>query len=140
MLPRHARCVLSCLHCNRHSFLLSSYLFIIGRIKNPCCSTCRQLSQGTSNLILYRLYAPLALGLLSVFARPLAQALGSCLASGAPWSSAMHPFFGRGWVATIITVSARVANCSKLSSLLIFDCFFFKPWSFHIISQPFFKN
>ena len=32
ILPRHARCVLSRLRCNGHSFLLSSYLSRIGRI------------------------------------------------------------------------------------------------------------
>ena len=36
MLIRHARCVLSRLRCNGHSFLFSSYLFRIGRIENPC--------------------------------------------------------------------------------------------------------
>ena len=38
VLPRHARCVLSRLRCNRHSLLLSSYLSRIGRIENPSCS------------------------------------------------------------------------------------------------------
>ena len=53
MLPRHARCVLSRLRCNGHSFLLSSYLFRIGRIENPSCSTCGHSSQDTSHLILH---------------------------------------------------------------------------------------
>ena len=53
VLPRHARCVLSRLRCNRHSLLLGSYLFRIGRIENPSCSACRHSSQGTSHLILH---------------------------------------------------------------------------------------
>ena len=40
VFPRHARCVLSRLHCNGHSLLLSSYLCRIGRIENPSCSAC----------------------------------------------------------------------------------------------------
>ena len=52
-LPRHARCVLSHLHCNVHSLLLSSYLSRIGRIKNSSCSTCRHSSQITSHLSLH---------------------------------------------------------------------------------------
>ena len=35
VLPRHACCVLSRLHCNGHSLLLGSYLSRIGRIENP---------------------------------------------------------------------------------------------------------
>ena len=53
VLPRHTRCVLSDLHCNRHSLLLSSYLFRIGKIKNPSYSACGHLSQDTSHLILH---------------------------------------------------------------------------------------
>ena len=53
VLPRHARCVLSCLCCNGHSLLLSSFLSRIGRIKNPSCSNCGHLSQDTSHLILH---------------------------------------------------------------------------------------
>ena len=34
VLPRHARCVFSRLHCNGHSLLLSSYLSRIGRMEN----------------------------------------------------------------------------------------------------------
>ena len=51
LLPWHARCVLSCLCCNRHSLLLSFYLTRSGRIKNPLCSTYRHLPQDTSHLI-----------------------------------------------------------------------------------------
>ena len=53
VLPRHARCVLFRLRCNRHSLLLSSYLSRIGRIKNISCSTCGDLSQDTSHFILH---------------------------------------------------------------------------------------
>ena len=53
VLPCHARCVLSCLHSNRHSPLLSSYLSRIARIENPSCSTCKHSSQDTSHLILH---------------------------------------------------------------------------------------
>ena len=53
MLPRHARCVLSCLCWYGHSLVLGSYLFRIGRIKNPSCSACGHSSQDTSHLILH---------------------------------------------------------------------------------------
>ena len=53
VLPRHARCVLSRLCCNRHCLLLSSCLFRISRIDNSSCSACGHLSQNTSHLILH---------------------------------------------------------------------------------------
>ena len=53
VLPRHARCVLSRLHCIEHSLLLGSYLSRIGRIENPSCSACGHSSQGISHLILH---------------------------------------------------------------------------------------
>ena len=53
VLPRHARCVLSRLRCNKHSLLLSSYLCRIGRIENSSCSACGHSSQDTSHLILH---------------------------------------------------------------------------------------
>ena len=53
VLPRHARCVLSCLRCNGHSLLLGSYLSRMGKIENPLCSTCGHLSEDTSHLILH---------------------------------------------------------------------------------------
>ena len=101
VLPRHARCVLSHLRCNRHSLLLGSYLSRIGRIENPSCSACGHSSQDTSHLILHcpaMDSAPLTLWRLSVSVRPLVQTLGSCPDSGAPWSSAMPPSLGRGRV------------------------------------------
>ena len=53
VLPRHARCVLSRLRCNGHSFLLGSYLSRIGRIENPFCSACGRSSKDISHLILH---------------------------------------------------------------------------------------
>ena len=53
VLPRHARCVLSCLCCNEHSLRLGSYLSRIGKIENPSCSTCGHSSQDISHLILH---------------------------------------------------------------------------------------
>ena len=53
LVLRHARCVLSCLRCNGHSLLLSSYLSRIGRIENPSCSACGHSSHDTSHLILH---------------------------------------------------------------------------------------
>ena len=86
VLPHHARCVLFCLCCNRHSLLLGSYLSRIGRIENPLCSACRHSSQDTSHLILQ---CPATDSLRcslfgnSVSLRSLVQTLGSFLASGA---------------------------------------------------------
>ena len=51
VLPRHARCVLSRLRCNKHSLLLGSYLTRIGRIENPSCIACGHSSQDISHLI-----------------------------------------------------------------------------------------
>ena len=53
MLSRHARCVLSRLCCNGHSFVLGSYLSRIGRIENPSSSACGHSSQDVSHLILH---------------------------------------------------------------------------------------
>ena len=53
VLPRHARCVLSRLHCNGHSLFFGSYLSRIGRIENPSCSACGHSSQDISHLILH---------------------------------------------------------------------------------------
>ena len=89
VISRHARGALSRFRCNGHSPLLSSYLFRIYRIENFSCSACGHLSFH-STLSSYRLFVPLALLL-----RPLVQALESCTASGAPWSSAMPPSLGQ---------------------------------------------
>ena len=53
VLPRHARCVFSRLHCNEHNLLLSSYLSRIGRIENPSCSARGYPPQDTSHLVLH---------------------------------------------------------------------------------------
>ena len=53
VLPRHARCVLSCLRCNGHSLLLGFYLSRIGRIEKSSCSACGHPSQDISHLILH---------------------------------------------------------------------------------------
>ena len=53
VLPRHARCVLSCLRCNGHSLLLGSYLSGIGRNENPSCGARGHSSEDTSHLILH---------------------------------------------------------------------------------------
>ena len=53
MLPHHAHCVLSHLHCNGHSLLLGSYPSKIGRIKNHCCSACGHSAQDISPLIFH---------------------------------------------------------------------------------------
>ena len=93
MLPRHARCVLSRLRCNEHSVLSGSYLSGIGRIENPSCSACGHSSQDTTHLILH---CPATDSLRrSLFGDSLVQALGSCPASTAPWSSAMLPSLGK---------------------------------------------
>ena len=60
-----------------------------------------------SALSSYGLFAPLTLWRLSDSVRPLVQTLGSCPASGAPWSSAMPPFLGRGRVTNNINKLAR---------------------------------
>ena len=105
-LPRHARCVLSRLRCNGHSLLISSYLSRIGRIVSHSCSACGHPSQDTSHLILHcpatdSMHRLLFGDFLSQ--RSLVQALRSCPASGAPWSSAMPLFLGRGRVTTTTT-------------------------------------
>ena len=94
MLPRHARCVLSCLRCNGHSILLGS--FQDWQNRESFCSAWGHLPPGHllshSALSSYVILAPLALWRLSISLRPQIQALGSCPAFGAPWSSAMpHP-------------------------------------------------
>ena len=98
VLPRHARCVLSRLRCNGHSLLLGSYLSRIGRIEKPSCRVCGHSSQDISHLILHcPATDSLRRSLFGDSLQPLVQTLGNCLASGAPWSSAMPPSLGRGW-------------------------------------------
>ena len=84
------------LRCNGHSLLLGSYLSRIGRIENPSCSACGHSSQDISHLILHCLATDSLRRSLFVSLRSLVQTLGSCPASGAPWSSAMPQSLGRG--------------------------------------------
>ena len=114
MPPRHACCVLSlCLRCNGHSLLLSSYLSRIGRIENPFCSACEHPSQHIFHFILHTVhFLRCSLFANSLSQRPLVEALGSCLASGAPWSSAILPSLGRGRVATTTTTTTTATYCS----------------------------
>ena len=113
VLPRHARCVLSRLRCNGHSLLLGSYLSRIGRIENPSCSASGHSSQDICHLILH---CPATDSLRRSFfgdsasLRPLVQTLGSCPASGAPWSSAMPPSLGRGRVTNTNSSSIITAD------------------------------
>ena len=60
------------------------------------------------------LFAPLTFWQFFVSLRPLVQALGSCSASGAPWSSAMLPPFGRGRVTTTISRHTSHVNVFPL--------------------------
>ena len=100
VLPRHN---LSRLRCNGHSLLLGSYLSRIDRIKNPSCSACGHSSQDNSHLILH---CPATDSMRrSLFGDSLVQTLGSCPASGAPWSSAMPPSLGRDRLNNESTVS-----------------------------------
>ena len=101
VLLRHARCVLSRLRCNGHSLRLGSYLWD-WQNRESFLQRLWTLVPGHlsshSALSSYGLFAPLTLWRLSVSFRPLVQPLGSCPASGAPWSSAMPPSLGRGRV------------------------------------------
>ena len=101
-LHRHARCVLSRLHCNGHSLRIGSYLSRIGRIENPPCSACGHTSQEISHLILH---CPATDSLRrSLFGNSLSLSTtsgpdpGELPGFGAPWSSAMPPSHGRGRV------------------------------------------
>ena len=113
MLCRHVCCVLSRLHCNGNSLLLGSYLSRIGRTENPSCSACRHSSQDISHLILHcpatdslrRSLFGDSLSLYDLWSRPW-----SCLASGAPWSSAMPRSLGRG----------RVTNNKQIYSFMAY--------------------
>ena len=108
VLSRHFCCVFSRLRCNGHSLLLSFYLCKIDRIENAFSSTCGHSSQNTSHLILH---CPAADSLRrslfgdSLSLQPLVQALESCPASWAPWSSTTPPCLGRDRVT--ITVRPR---------------------------------
>ena len=103
VLPHHAHCILSRLRCTRHSLLLKSYLSRISTIENSLCSAYSHSSQDTSHLILHcpatdSLHCLLCGDFVSL--QLLVQALESCPASGASWSSAMPSSLGRGRVTT----------------------------------------
>ena len=79
-----------------HSFLLSR-----PSIENSFCSACGHSSQDTSHLILHcpatdYLRRSLFGDSLFLFLQSPVQALWSCPAFGAPWSSAMPPSLGMG--------------------------------------------
>ena len=99
----HARCVFSRLCYNRHSLLLAPISLELAESKIFLAALAdtrpRNLSSHSA-LSSYGLFASLALWQFSVSVRPLVHALKSCSASGASWSSTIHPFFGRGRVTT----------------------------------------
>ena len=101
-LPRHARCVLSRLRFNGHGLLLRSYLSRNWRIENPSCTVkCLRtlVSEHLSShsaLSSFGLFSPLTLWRLSVSLYDLWSRPWELPGSGAPWSSAMPPFIGRG--------------------------------------------
>ena len=81
----------------------------IGRIENPSCSARGHPSHDTSHLIL-QCPAMDCLGclLFGNFLSPCdfwSRPLGSCPASGAPWSSAMPSSLGRGRATTTTTTA-----------------------------------
>ena len=113
VLLRHPSCVLSRLRCNGHSLLLGSYLFRIGRIENPFCSACEHSSQDISHLILHIPATNSLRRSLFVSLRSLVQTLGSCPAFGAPWSSAMPPSLGMGWVTNNNSNMSLTKSCVR---------------------------
>ena len=95
--------------CNRKSSrtpVLISYLSRINRIENSSCSVCGHTTQNTSHLILHcPATDSLRRLLFGDFLSPLAQTLGSCPTSGAPWSSAMPISLRRGCITTTTTTT-----------------------------------
>ena len=89
VLSHPARPVLSRLRFKGHSLLLHSNL--------------SKLAESKILLAEPTVSAPRAIWRLSVNLSPLVQALGSCPASGALWSSAMPPSHKRGRVTTTTT-------------------------------------
>ena len=114
MLLRHARCVLSRLHCNRHSLLLSSYLSRIGRIENSSCSARGHLSSHSA-LSSYGLCAAHSLSLYDLWSRPwgVARLLGLHGLAPCP-----HPSEGVGKSTTTLNWcqkkrNHKVSTCPK---------------------------
>ena len=106
ILPHRARCVFSRLCSNKYSLLLSSYLSRLAEFRilsaAPADTVPGHLSSHSA-LSSLGLFAALTLWRLSVSIRFLFEALGSCPASEAPWSSTMPPSLGWGQVKTTIT-------------------------------------
>ena len=102
VLPCHAHCVLSRLCSNGHSLLYPLFLsFWNWQNQESFLQHLWTLIPGHllshSALSSYRPFVLLALWQLFFSLRSLVQVLGSCLASGAPWSSDMpHPSKGVG--------------------------------------------
>ena len=101
------------------------YLSRIGIIKIFSCSAYGNLSSHSA-LSSYGLFAPLTLWRLSVSLQPLVQALESCPASGAPWSSAMPPSLGRGRVTTTTTTDTTALRGKGMTRVVRF---------FHLIDK-----
>ena len=132
-----ARDVLSCLCCNGHSLLLSSYLSRIGRILPAASVDTRPrtslISFCTAQLQTFCAAHSLATLCLSTISGP---DIGSCPASGAPWSSAMPPSLRKGRVTNnsnstfslepLTTVFLRIASYPLLSNA----CIHLKSFSF----------
>ena len=114
MLPRHARCVLSCLRCNGHSLLLA--LIFLGLAESRILPAAPVGTRPRTPIISFCIVQLQTLWRLSVSLRPLVQTLGSCPASGAPWSSAVLPSLGRGQVTTITLASITLISLSELYS------------------------
>ena len=110
--------VLSRLCCKEHSLLLNSYLSRVGRSENPC-NACGLPTQDASRFILHcPAMSSLRRSLFGNFVslRPLVQALGSCPASGAPWSSVVAQSLGRGRITT--TYPRVISNTISAHSFL----------------------
>ena len=106
---------------NRESFLQRLRTLVPGHLSSY------------SALSSYGLIAPLILWRLFVSVRLLVQALGSCSASGAPWSSAMPPSLGSGRVINNNikeSVENFYAKCAIILCLLSLSLFTFKA-GFH---------
>ena len=61
--------------------------------------SCTEISSfSLSNMLIFLVLLEMLLAVMQPIKATLVQTLGSCPASGAPWSSAMPPFLGRGRV------------------------------------------
>ena len=103
-----SRCVLSRLRCNRHSLLLA--LISQGLTESRILPSA---PADTSHLILHCPATDSLCRLLFGDSRSLSDS-GSCPASGAPWSSTMPPFLGRGPVTTTTTKKLGCINACNV--------------------------